>query len=81
MIQFFHNTFLTLGCQSAGLPQCSAGIAWHNIVGLGAAVYCAWVVRGSLLVGDTKRGLSNDAGSRGRLGGFWCEALGGSPFG
>jgi hypothetical protein len=64
MIQLFHNTFLTLGCQPAGLPQCSAGLAWHNIVESGGAVHCAGVVRISLVVDDTKRRLRNDAGKR-----------------
>jgi hypothetical protein len=68
MIQFFHNAFLTLGCQPAELPQCSAGIAWRNIVESGGAVHCAWVVRVSLAVDDTKRRLRNDARLIGNLG-------------
>ena len=34
-----------------------------NIVELGGAVYCAWVLRDSLLVGDTKRRLKIDVGT------------------
>jgi hypothetical protein len=36
-----------------------------NIVDLGGAVHCAWVLRDSLVVGDTKRRLRNEAGSLG----------------
>ena len=72
MIQLFHNTFLTSGCQPAGLPQCSAGLAWHNIVESGGAVHCPWVVRISLVVDDTKRRLRNDAGKRVLMRGGVC---------
>jgi hypothetical protein len=34
-----------------------------NIANWDAAVYCAWVVRDSLVVGEIKRWLRNDAGS------------------
>src|SRR5512132_3299084 len=39
-----------------------------NIVDLGGAVHCAWVLRDSLVVGYSKRRLRNDAGCRGQLG-------------
>jgi hypothetical protein len=47
-----------------------------NIVALGGAVHCAWVLRDSLVVGDTKRRLRNEAGSLAQLGAwrlFWCQ--------
>jgi hypothetical protein len=38
-------------------------LAWHKLANWDAAVYCAWVVRDSLVVGEIKRWLRNDAGS------------------
>ena len=46
------------------LPQCSPCLSGGtNIANWDAAVYCAWVVRDSLVVGEIKRWLRNDAGS------------------